>query len=230
MRRALREQSLSLVFLTLFLASLAGQAVAGWHDYNNLETWHAQMAGEAPETLSFGRYLTSSSFAQAVTENWQSEYLQFTLFILATVWLLQRGSPESKQLDKAGRESDRDQRVGSHARADSPRWAKAADVRRTLFENSLLIVMAAIWLGSWFAQSITGVNEYNADRLDHHQLPVSWADYLGRPDFWEKTLQNWQSEFLAVGSMAILAVYLRQRGSPESKPVGAPHHATGTEG
>jgi hypothetical protein len=90
--------------------------------------------------------------------------------------------------------------------------------------------MAAIWLASWFAQSITGVNEYNAERLDHHQLPVSWGDYLGRPDFWEKTLQNWQSEFLAVGSMAILAVYLRQRGSSESKPVGAPHHATGTEG
>jgi hypothetical protein len=105
-----------------------------------------------------------------------------------------------------------------------------ADLRRTLYENSLLIVMATIWLGSWFGQSITGVSEYNAERLDHHQLPVSWSDYLGRPDFWEKTLQNWQSEFLAVGSMAILAVYLRQRGSPESKPVGAPHHATGTEG
>jgi uncharacterized protein DUF6766 len=97
-------------------------------------------------------------------------------------------------------------------------------------ENSLLVVMAAIWLGSWFAQSITGVNEYNAERLDHHQLAVSWLDYLGRPDFWQKTLQNWQSEFLAVGSMAILAVYLRQRGSPESKPVGAPHDSTGIEG
>ena len=78
MRRFLRDQGLSLVFLGLFLAALSGQAVAGWHDYNNLESWHARMAGEAPQTLSFGRYLTSSSFAQAVTENWQSEYLQFT--------------------------------------------------------------------------------------------------------------------------------------------------------
>ena len=96
MRRFLREQSLSLVFLGLFLAALAGQALAGWQDYNNSETWHAQMAHEAPQTLSFARYLTTSDFAQAVTENWQSEYLQFTLFILLTVWFVQRGSPESK--------------------------------------------------------------------------------------------------------------------------------------
>jgi hypothetical protein len=90
--------------------------------------------------------------------------------------------------------------------------------------------MAGIWVGSWFGQSVTGLSQYNTERLDHHQLPVSWLDYLGRADFWERTLENWQSEFLAVGSMAILAVYLRQRGSPESKPVGSPHEATGVEG
>ena len=102
--------------------------------------------------------------------------------------------------------------------------------RRRLYENSLLVVMGAIWLGTWLAQSITGVTEYNAERLDHHVATVSWLDYLGSASFWERTLQNWQSEFLAVGSMAILAVYLRQRGSPESKPVGAAHHETGVEG
>jgi hypothetical protein len=224
MRAFFKHNSLSLVFLALFLAALVLQAFAGHADFNEDQLRHDN------PTISLGRYVISSEFGVAVLENWQSEYLQFTLFILATVWLLQRGSPESKQVDKAGRESDKDQLVGEHARADSPGWAKVADLRRTLYENSLLIVMAAIWLASWFAQSITGVNEYNAERLDHHQLPVSWGDYLGRPDFWEKTLQNWQSEFLAVGSMAILAVYLRQRGSSESKPVGAPHHATGTEG
>jgi hypothetical protein len=90
--------------------------------------------------------------------------------------------------------------------------------------------MATIWIGTWFAQSITGVTEYNAERLDHQEDTLSWLEYLGSPDFWEKTLQNWQSEFLAVGSLAIFAVYLRQRGSPESKPVGAPHHKTGVEG
>ena len=224
MRTFLKHNSLSIFFLLLFLTALVLQAFAGHADFNEDQLRHDN------PTMSLGRYVISSQFGVAVLENWQSEYLQFTLFILATVWLLQRGSPESKPLDKPGRESDKDQLVGPHAKADSPRWAKAADLRRTLFENSLLIVMATIWLGSWFAQSITGVNEYNAERLDHHQLAVSWVDYLGRPDFWEKTLQNWQSEFLAVGSMAILAVYLRQRGSPESKPVGAPHHTTGTEG
>jgi hypothetical protein len=230
MRRFLREQSLSLAFGGLFLAALAGQAIAGWHDYNNLETWHAQMAGVAAQTLSLGRYLTSSSFAQAVTENWQSEYLQFTLFILLTVWFVQKGSPESKGLGEVGGESDADQLVGRHARDDSPRWARAGGWRTELYSNSLVLVMGAIWIWSWFAQSVSGWSENNADRIEHEQSPLSWLQYLGSADFWQTTLQNWQSEFLAVGSMAVLAVYLRQRGSPESKPVGCPHDATGAEG
>jgi uncharacterized protein DUF6766 len=224
MRRFLKHNGLSLFFLVLFLGALIFQAIAGHADFNEDQDRHGN------PHMSLGRYVVSSEFGTAVFENWQSEYLQFTLFILATVWLLQRGSPESKELDKAGRGSDREQAVGAHAHARSPAWAKVDDIRRRVYENSLLIVMTAIWLGSWLAQSVTGVNQYNSERLDHHQLPVSWLDYLGRPDFWEKTLQNWQSEFLAVGSMAILAVYLRQRGSPESKPVGAPHDATGVEG
>jgi hypothetical protein len=222
-RRFVKHNGLSLFFLVLFLAALVFQAIAGHADFNEDQVRHGN------PTMSLGRYVVSSEFGTAVLENWQSEYLQFTLFILATVWLLQRGSPESKELHRAGRESDAAQLVGRHARTGSPRWARVGGARRAVYENSLLIVMAAIWLGSWFAQSVTGVNEYNAERLDHHQLPVSWSDYLHRADFWEKTLQNWQSEFLAVGSMAILAVYLRQRGSPESKPVGAPHDATGAE-
>jgi hypothetical protein len=224
MRRFLKHNGLSVFFLVLFLAALGFQAVAGHADFNEDQDRHGN------PHMSFGRYVVSSEFGTAVLENWQSEYLQFTLFILTTVWLLQRGSPESKELGKAGLGSDEEQKVGPHADPKSPVWAKVDDIRRRIYENSLLIVMAAIWLASWFAQSVTGVSEYNSERLDHHQLPVSWIDYLGRPDFWEKTLQNWQSEFLAVGSMAILAVYLRQRGSPESKPVGAPHDATGVEG
>jgi hypothetical protein len=230
MRRVLRDQSLSLVFLALFLASLVGQAVAGWHDYNNLETWHAQMAGETPETVSFGRYVTTSSFAQAVTENWQSEYLQFTLFILFTVWFIQKGSPESKQPGEEGPESDEQQLVGAHAKRNSPSWARARGWRLTLYSNSLVIVMATIWLWSWFAQSVTGWSENNAERLDHEQESLSWVGYLGSADFWQTTLQNWQSEFLAVGSMAVLTIYLRQRGSPESKPVGTPHDTTAATG
>ena len=223
MRKFVKENSLSLTFFALFVAALGLQAIAGHADFNEDQVRHGN------PTMSLGRYVVSSEFGTAVLENWQSEYLQFTLFILLTVWLVQRGSPESKELYKAGRESDQAQGVGRHARESSPRWARANGLRRTIYENSLLVVMATIWLASWLAQSLTGVNQYNAERLDHHELPVSWLTYLGKPDFWEKTLQNWQSEFLAVGSMAILAVYLRQRGSPESKPVGAQHEATGTE-
>jgi hypothetical protein len=224
MRRFLKHNSLSIVFLILFLAALSGQAIAGHADFNEEQVRHGD-----PQ-ISMGRYLVSSDFGTAVMENWQSEYLQFTLFVLATVWLLQRGSPESKELEKAGRESDEEQKVGPHAQRNSPRWAKVAGLRRTLYENSLLLVMGTIWIGTWFAQSVTGLTQYNSERIDHHMDAVSWWIYLGRADFWEKTLQNWQSEFLAVGSMAILAVYLRQRGSPESKPVGAPHASTGVEG
>jgi hypothetical protein len=222
-RTFVRHNGLSLSFLALFLAALVLQAIAGHADFNEDQTRH----GGPP--MSLGRYVVSSEFATAVLENWQSEYLQFTLFILLTVWFVQHGSPESKKLGQQGRESDKEQRVGPHAEAGSPRWARVNGFRRTIYENSLLIVMGAIWVGSWFAQSITGVAEYNTERLSHAQPAVSWGEYLTRPDFWEKTLQNWQSEFLAVGSMAILAVYLRQRGSPESKPVGAPHHATGVD-
>jgi hypothetical protein len=223
-RAFVRHNGLSLVFLGLFLAALVFQAIAGQADFNEDQDRHGD------PRISFLRYVTSSEFGVGVMENWQSEYLQFTLFILLTVWLLQRGSPESKELGKGGRESDKEQRVGEHAGADSPRWARVSGIRRTIYENSLLLVMGAIWLATWLAQSLTGATEYNSERLDHQQEAVSWAEYLTRPDFWEKTLQNWQSEFLAVGSMAILAVYLRQRGSPESKPVGAPHDSTGIEG
>jgi hypothetical protein len=224
LRRFLHENGLSIAFGLLFLGALAGQAIAGHAEFNQEQERHQA------EPVSLGRYITSSHFGSAVMENWQSEYLQFTLFILFTIWLIQRGSPESKEVGQEGRESDRRQQVGEHADADSPAWARAKGARLFVASNSLLIVMGAIWVGSWFAQSITGRVEYNAELLSHQEDAVSWLQYLGTSNFWEKTLQNWQSEFLAVGSMAILAVYLRQRGSPESKPVGAAHDATGVEG
>ena len=163
-------------------------------------------------------------------ENWQSEYLQFLLFILVTVWLVQRGSPESKEVHKVGQESEREQKIGRYAGRGAPKWARAKDWRTAIFANSLLIVMGTIFLLSLFAQSATGWTVYNAQQVDHHSHGVSWWTYIGTADFWQDALQNWQSEFLAVGSMAIFAVYLRQRGSPESKPVGAKHEDAGVQG
>jgi hypothetical protein len=224
MRRFVRDNSLSIFFLVIFVAALIGQAIAGHSLYNQEQLAH----GEG--TVSLWRYVTSSSFGQAVMENWQSEYLQFTLFVLATIWLLQRGSPESKPPGEAGTESDRQQRVGRHAHSRSPLWARTGDLRTAVYSNSLLIVMGAIFLGAWFAQSVTGWTAFNQEQAAHGEAGVSWLGYIGSSTFWESTFQNWQSEFLAVGSFAVLAIYLRQRGSPESKPVGAPHEATGLEG
>jgi hypothetical protein len=224
MTRFVKDNGLGLFFGAIFLVTLIAQAFVGHADFN-----HQQVAHQS-ETISLLRYVTSSSFAVDVLENWQSEYLQFTLFIVATVWLLQRGSPESKELHKAGAETDEEQRVGEHAEEDSPRWASMGGARRWIFSNSLLLTMATFWVLSWLGQSITGRIAYNAAQLDHREAPLSWPQYLGSSDFWDRTLQNWQSEFLAVGSMVVLAIYLRQRGSAESKPVGASHQATGVEG
>ena len=224
MRRFVRENGLSLVFFAFFLVAVIAQAFAGWHEFNDQASAHHETA------ISLGRYLTSSSFGNALLENWQSEYLQFTLYILLTVWFLQRGSPESKPLGQSGGESDSDQKVGRYAPPGAPLWARVGGVRTTLYSNSLLIVMGTIWLLSWFGQSVTGWSEFNSDQITHHEATVNWLGYLGTGNFWEATLQNWQSEFLAVGSMAAFSIYLRQRGSPESKPVGAPHDATSVEG
>ena len=224
MRRFLRENSLSLVFGLLFLIVLVGQAFAGHADFNE------QQLTEGLPPVSFGRYVTSASFGTDVAENWQSEYLQFALYIMLTVWLLQKGSPESKPLGQVGLESDEDQKIGPHATDDSPAWARATGPRLFLLSNSLGLVMGAAFLLSWLAQSIAGVAAFNEEQLGNLQDPVTWAQYLAEPDFWNRTLQNWQSELLAVASMAILPIYLRQRGSPQSKPVGTPHTATGVEG
>jgi hypothetical protein len=224
MRQYVRESSLGLFFGAIFVASLVGQALAGWKQFND------EQVAENLARIGLPDYLTSANFAVDVAENWQSEFLQFLLYIVATVWLLQRGSPESKELQRAGLESDEDQKVGPYATSESPRWAAVGGLRTALYSWSLSIVMGLIFLAAWFAQSLGGWAAFNEVRLQRMQDPISWASYLTNADFWARTLQNWQSEFLAVGAMAVLSIYLRQRGSPESKPVGEPHSSTGIEG
>jgi hypothetical protein len=222
--RYLRENGLSLFFAVLFLATVAGQSVAGNRAYNQDQLAHGG------ETLSYGRFLVSSEFGQALLENWQSEWLQFVLFTLVTVWLVQKGSNESKEPGKEGLESDEKQRIGGYAPENAPRWAKTRGWRTRLYSNSLVLVMAVLFFGSWLGQSLTSWRSFNAEQRQHDQPAVSWPTYLDRADFWERSLQNWQSEFLAVGAMASFTIYLRQRGSPESKPVGAPHEETASSG
>lgn len=222
--RPVRDNALSILFGALFVLALFGQAIAGWIENNEKLTQH----GGAP--VDIVAFLTSSEFVVDVAENWQSEFLQFFLFIVATIWLVQRGSPESKKPGDEGIGSDEEQLVGAYAKPDSPHWAQARGIRQTLFANSLLIVMGTVFALSWLAQSLAGLVVMNGENEQHGEALMTWAEYIGSADFWNRTLQNWQSEFLAVGAMIALSIFLRQRGSSESKPVGAPHHATAVEG
>lgn len=224
MRTFLRDNGLTLFFSLLLLLSLAGQSVAGLAEFNQ------QQLAAALEPVGYRQYLLSSDFAVDVAENWQSEFLQFSVFVLATVWLIQKGSSESKEPDKIGRESDADQLVGAYATEQSPRWVRLGGLRLAVYSHSLGLVMGLIFAGSWLAQSIAGRAAYNAQQLSQFEDPVSWLGYVASADFWSRTLQNWQSEFLAVASMVAFAIFLRERGSPESKPVGAAHSTTGQEG
>ena len=225
MRRFLFENSLSLGFGALFLGTVVAQSFAGQHALNDEARLHD---GQATSWLDF---VLSPSFGGALLENWQSEFLQFTLFILATVWLVQKGSNESKPLGDVGVESDRKQLVGRHAPADAPAPAKATGgLWRWVYENSLLLAMGAIFFLSWGGQSVNNWRMWNEQLTEHGLRTVGWLDYVLGADFWERTLENWQSEFLAVGTMAVFTIYLRQRGSSESKPVGAAHRETGSSG
>jgi hypothetical protein len=224
MANGMRQHLLSIFFGALFLISLLGQSIAGLLEYNEEQSSHGL------QPVTYGDFITSSDFVVDVAENWQSEFLQFSLFILATIWLIQRGSPESKRPGDEGLGSDEEQLVGTYTKASSPRWAQAGGWRLVVYSNSLLIVMGAIFLLSWWAQSIAGLVVFNEQQLEHGQATIGWIGYLASADFWNRTLQNWQSEFLAVGSMVAFSIYLRQRGSSESKPVGTPHYETATEG
>src|SRR3954463_4499378 len=221
MRSFVRDNSLSLFFGLIFLFALVGQSFAGMAQFNQ------QQLADSMATVSYAQYLTSSDFAVDVAENWQSEYLQFLLYIFATVWLVQRGSSESKKPGEEGPESDREQKIGRHADEDSPTWARIGGLRTALFARSLGLLMGTLFLLTWAASSVAGWAAYNGEQLGQREDPVSYLSYLGAADFWNRSFQNWQSEMLAVGSIAVFSVYLRQRGSPESKPVGAPHAVTG---
>ena len=224
-RTVLRDNGIGLGFGALFLLVLGLQSVAGWRNFD------AQQAADGLQRISWARYVVSADFATDVAENWQSEFLQFWIYIMATIYLVQKGSPESKKVDETGVESDEEQKIGAYAQPDSPRPAhRSSGLLLHLYAHSLCYVMGALFLLSWLAQSVAGWSSYDEDQLRNLQQPVSWAQYLLQPDFWDRTLQNWQSELLAVGSMAVLAVFLRQRGSSQSKPVGSPHSATGVDG
>jgi hypothetical protein len=213
------DRSLTIVFLLLFLAFLAGQIAVGWREYNTNELEH----GAAPVALR--TYLLTGHPWEALFENWESEFLQMAAFVLLTAGLYQKGSPESRR-PGVKELVDVDPRSFQHdPRAPWP-------VRRGgwilwIYERSLGLALLLLFLISWVGHAVGGVATYRADLAAHDQPGVTLVDYVTSSRFWFESFQNWQSEFLSIAVMVWLAVYLRQRGSPESKAVHAPHSDTG---
>jgi hypothetical protein len=219
-KRWVRHNGLVLVNVALFLVFLAGMAVAGWQTTNQELVDH----GLAPQ--AFSAFLGSGDFFEAVFENWESEFLQMGSYVVLTIFLFQRGSSESKPLGEAAPQ-DADPR--EHRDDPKAPWpVRRGGAWLALYENSLLILFAVLFIASFAGHAIGGSAAYNEEQLMHGGDPVSVMGYLGTSQFWFESFQNWQSEFMVVAVLALAAVYLRQRGSPESKPVAAPHTETGT--
>lgn len=216
-----RDHALSLVLAALFVMFLGGQAVTGYRVYNDDQRDHHET------TIGFGTYLTTAHFGEAVFENWESEFLQMGAYVLLTVWLVQRGSAESKPLDS---DDPVDESPESHRADPGAPWpVRRGGAALWLYKNSLSLAFIALFAGAWVAHAATGASEYNAEQVAHGAARVSTLNYVTRSQFWFESFQNWQSEFLAVASIVVLSIYLRQQGSPESKPVHAPNHQTGSE-
>ena len=218
MRRLWRHHGLSLTLFGLFLLCALGQSVTGhWH-YNTEQRAHGHSA------IGYGAYLRTGHFVEAIAENWESEFLQMAAYILLTVFLRQRGAPESKKLD-AEEPVDAAPRRSTDPHAA---WlVRRGGLLLTLYAQSLTLALGALFVLSFGLHAAGGVRHYNAEQLAHGESPVTLLQYLGTPAFWFESLQNWQSEFLALGVMLVLSIVLRQQGSPASKPVAASHHETG---
>jgi hypothetical protein len=213
-----RDNSLSLVCFALFLVFAAGQAVTGYRELSSEQQEHGE------PTSSFGAYLTDGHFWEALTENWESEFLQMSAYVLLTVFLIQRGSAESKDPDK--HEEVDEEPSDAQRDPDAPWPVRRGGLWLKLYENSLLIAFFSLTLLSMFLHALSGAHKFSAEQMAHGQPAVSTIEYVRTSNFWFESFQNWQSEFLAVFAIVVFTVFLRQRGSPESKPVEAPRSAT----
>ncbi|WP_319462407.1 DUF6766 family protein [Micromonospora sp. RTP1Z1] len=218
MPRWLRENALTVAMLGVFLIFLLLQSVTGWQVHNEELTQY----GAAP--LSWWAYLGTGHFVEAVFENWESEFLQMGGYVLLTAYLVQKGSAESKPEGQTDRPDDDPRRAGP----DSPWPVRVGGFPLLVYRNSLSLALLLIFAGSFLGHLLGGVVEYNQmQALQSRAAPISAWQFLHTSDFWFQSMQNWQSEFLAVGVLILLSIVLRQHASPESKPVTAAHAQTG---
>jgi hypothetical protein len=219
MRRFLRDNGLSVTLFSLFLISLVGQALTGWRAQLEELRLH-----ELP-AIGFTDYLASGHFISAVFENWESEFLQMAAYVLLTIFLFQKGASESKKPDEHNPEDE-----SPSARRNDPDvpWpVHRGGLLLKLYSHSLSIALVTLFLASFWLHLAGSTRRMNEEALQHRQPPQTVMDTLAEPEFWYESFQNWQSEFLSIGVLLVLGIFLRERGSPESKPVAAPHTATG---
>lgn len=214
----MRDNGLVLFMFGLFLASLIGLSLVGYTHNNN------ELAEHNQPSQSLSEYVTSGNFIEAIFENWESEFLQMATLVIATIFLYQKGAADSRKLK--GREdidvSSRYSIIHSHT------WHnRGRALGKMLYSNSLSIALLFLFILSFTLHAVAGTAAYNEEALHHNQSTVSVLVYIGTAQFWFESFQNWQSEFLAVGILLLLSVYLRQKHSPESKPVGVSNKKTG---
>jgi hypothetical protein len=220
LRTFLRENGLSLVLSGLFLVFLVGQSIAGRLEYNQDQVSHGQ------PVVGYWQDLRGPHFLEALSENWESEFLQIFAFVLLTAVLYQKGSSESRKLEPEPVARDPRKPKPSHR---TPWPVRKGGIILRLYEVSLSLAFLLLFLMSFALHAISGSREYNSELVDHGEAPISASAYLGSARFWFESFQNWQSEFLSIALVVVLSIFLRQRGSPQSKPVDAPHDQTGSE-
>ncbi len=215
----IRENGLSITLFGLFAFSLVGQYVAGWHQYNEDQLMHGRAALGAVE------YLGEGHFWEALFENWESEFLQMAAHILLTVFLFQKGASDSKRIGAVER-VDRVLPKGMQPK-DSPWPVRQGGFVQTIYENSLSLALLTLFLMSFILHGVAGAAEYNDQQTEHGGEQLSTLEFMETSEFWFQSFQNWQSEFLSIGVLVVLSIFLRQKCSPESKPVDSPHSETG---
>jgi hypothetical protein len=219
LRRFAHDNGLLLTNLGLFAAFFIGMVVSGAATYNQQQQEHG-----SAEHVSIWEYLHTGDFVEATFENWESEFLQMGMYVVLTAFLFQKGSSESKPMG-ARAPQDADPRRAK-IKPDTPWPVRRGGWVLDVYENSLAIALFVLFFASWALHASGGVAAFNEEREQHGEAAISLFRYLATSQFWFESMQNWQSEFIAVAAIVGLSIFLRQRGSPESKPVAEPHRET----
>jgi hypothetical protein len=221
MKNFLYKNGLSVALFTLYFIFHLGTSVTGQLQHNQELEDHGQPA------ISYWQYVTSGNFLETTMENWESEFLQMFAYVVLTTFLVQKGASESKKLDEI-EAIGRDPRL-SENKEDAPWPVRKNGIILTIYENSLSLALLFLFLFSFALHAVGGAEAYSQQEILHGGQAVNTFQYLGTAQFWYESLQNWESEFFSVGMLVVLSIFLRQRGSPQSKPVDSPHSATGSE-